>query len=629
MSRPRGPNFSRSNSTRAHTPTVPTGEDVVMGDGAFSADDVEYLHEFVHHHHETEETLVDEQELVDEEEERRKTLPWWRRPSPWWLMGMMPFSAMAMAATIAPKVEIYTMLACRVHKPDIYYESGLSTLTGSNLHVNDNNRACFSDPEVQAAVAQLAAVMTACMGVLSCLTTGWWGSFSDRHGRIRVLSISVIGLLLTDIIFITVYYHAEKLPGGYWFLIIGPLFEGSLGGMTSAVAAIHAYMADTSTAANRSRVFSQSLGIMFTGFAFGPTLGGLIIRLTHQVISVFYAALLSHVFYATMIWFVIPESLTRKKMRLAAEKYRTQTVVARVTHGAIPSLKSWLSFLSPLAVFAPSRPRAGTNPLKSKRDWSLTYVAIVYALIISINGSYSVKFQYASLMFGWDSETLSYWLSLVGASRAFFLAIILPLCIKYFKGRPKVEEPQARMSTEEEPLMSPTSSTTPPPPRSPSHSPSRLNEPNSSKFDLGLARASLISDVIAYTFMALSSSAVPFTIFAMLGSLGSGFSPAIQSVALELYHKKEGGLESGKLFGAMSVLQALSSQILGPAIYGVIYMKTVATVPRMIFFVSVLCVVISSLVLAFVRLPDTEESSSDDEDVEEQLPSPGSPLPRD
>ena len=34
-------------------------------------------------------------------------------------LGIMPFTTIAMSATLAPRVEIYTMLVCSVHKPDV------------------------------------------------------------------------------------------------------------------------------------------------------------------------------------------------------------------------------------------------------------------------------------------------------------------------------------------------------------------------------------------------------------------------------------------------------------------------------------------------------------------------------
>ena len=47
----------------------------------------------------------------------------------------------------------------------------------------------------------------------------------------------------------------------------------------------------------------------------------------------------------------------------------------------------------------------------------------------------------------------------------------------------------------------------------------------------------------------------------------------------------------------------VSSQILGPAMYGLVYMKTVATFPRTILLASVMMILISFTLLAPVRLP--------------------------
>jgi hypothetical protein len=96
---------------------------------------------------------------------------------------MMPFSAIAMAAAIAPRIEIYTMLACSVHKPQHTsnfdpwsipspFSSGkyseefgvpplLLASVGFGFSVNGDEtqipqwKACASDPVVQAAVAKL------------------------------------------------------------------------------------------------------------------------------------------------------------------------------------------------------------------------------------------------------------------------------------------------------------------------------------------------------------------------------------------------------------------------------------------------------------------------------------------
>ena len=96
----------------------------------------------------------------------------------------MPFSAMAMSACVAPRVEIYTELACRAHRPDYetgrkfseppmvfqvvepqaisnYTEDDISFIVPS-LNYGDNSapeelNPCAKDPEVNAAAAKLIA----------------------------------------------------------------------------------------------------------------------------------------------------------------------------------------------------------------------------------------------------------------------------------------------------------------------------------------------------------------------------------------------------------------------------------------------------------------------------------------
>ena len=81
-------------------------------------------------------------------------------------------------------------------------------------------------------------------------------------------------------------------------------------------------------------------------------------------------------------------------------------------------------------------------------------------------------------------------------------------------------------------------------------------EIHSPLFDLNLARASLLIDIISYTSMGLSQSSIPFALSGCFGAFGVGFTPAAQSVALALYARR-GGIEIGRLFGALSLIQAM------------------------------------------------------------------------
>ena len=101
-------------------------------------------------------------------------------------------------------------------------------------------------------------VMTTTMGILTAVTTGWWGQFGDRHGRTKVIACAVSGLMFTcvdgsvllvgmftmqtsDIMFIL----ASNPPA--WFrgkaqqlLILASVGEGLLGGWSTLQAATHA-----------------------------------------------------------------------------------------------------------------------------------------------------------------------------------------------------------------------------------------------------------------------------------------------------------------------------------------------------------------------------------------------------
>lgn len=118
-------------------------------------------------------------------------------------MIALPFAAIATSATIAPRIEVYTMLACNVYRPEyvsadsvakqlappylghysFFFTPGISTgtfseqpffLTNPGLWGNQTctsvtaaldapyetggvSQRCASDPEVQAAVAELTA----------------------------------------------------------------------------------------------------------------------------------------------------------------------------------------------------------------------------------------------------------------------------------------------------------------------------------------------------------------------------------------------------------------------------------------------------------------------------------------
>ena len=96
-------------------------------------------------------------------------------------------------------------------------------------------------------------------------------------------------------------------------------------------------------------------------------------------------------------------------------------------------------------------------------------------------------------------------------------------------------------------------------------------EIHSPLFDLNLARVSLLVDMVSYISMGLAQSPIVFALSGVFGTMGSGFSPAAQSVALALYAKR-GGVETGRLFGAIGLIQVIRcDNILCVVLRGLVY----------------------------------------------------------
>ena len=131
-------------------------------------------------------------------------------------------------------------------------------------------------------------------------------------------------------------------------------------------------------------MFSLLLGLMFTGMSLGPTIGSVLINRTHKVLSVFYIATGSHVFYACLIWFIVPESLAPMQMQQARKLYDDALRAASVTKKKA-LFKRVFSFLEPLALLLPGStgPSQGGNPLKKQRkDWSLFLLALAHGCVL-------------------------------------------------------------------------------------------------------------------------------------------------------------------------------------------------------------------------------------------------------
>jgi hypothetical protein len=113
--------------------------------------------------------------------------------------------------------------------------------------------------------------------------------------------------------------------------------------------------------------------------AVGPAFGGLLIRQSGDILTVFYYAFANHFVFASMVWFFVPESRSPTQLSRAKAAYNESK--AQVMGGVGGVLAVLGSFLAPLKLFIPATVATGDNPLKKRKDWNLTLMAAAHGLV--------------------------------------------------------------------------------------------------------------------------------------------------------------------------------------------------------------------------------------------------------
>ncbi|CAE7082933.1 unnamed protein product [Rhizoctonia solani] len=556
------------------------------------------------------------------------------KASPWWLIPIVAITALLYAGTIAPRTELLIKLACNNLHPGWDLVSN-STFLGKNettppgshsrsfperLHLVERpvlqkrsqittpgtSSMCSNDDAVQKEVAKLNTSISLTSGILSVFTTAAWAKLSDRVGRIRILTIGAFSGLMVDAIFLGVVLNSDKFPSGYWLLVISNMIDGVFGGFATAVATANAYISDCVPATERSRWFSLWTGIIFAGMALGPGFGSLLIKFTGNAMLIFYIATVFDLVYALYVAFILPESMEPERMQAAREANRRskKALVVSPVRGLVLNA---LAILAPFTIFFPRTVQRPGG--RKKYEWNASFLGLAYALHAVNSGSYSFKYQYAIKAFGWSSTQMGNWLSLLGFTRAFHLTILLPLVLKAI-----------HWLRERKPPVKPLS-----------------DYDRAQSVDLLVARASLGVDITSYGLSALATTSNAFIGTTTILCFGGGYPPAIQSLVLALTQTSraedaatvnltsdeprfEGASidttapdDTGRLLGAMSVVSTLCGQILGPSLFGALFVATVGSAPRSIFWLSA---ILNGLALGSLLLIRLKPSINTEDDAE-------------
>ena len=450
---------------------------------------------------------------------------------------------MAFGGTIVIKINIILGLICQDYMRKCALKDRMHHFLP--VLVGSENPQC-QIPEVQSLVSKFTLYGSLISGILSAIISPKFGTLSDRYGRTRMMATSTFSMLIGEAIFILVAKCPDMISVNY--ILLGYFFDG-LGGSFIAVMAIsYAYASDCTAPERRNVVFGYYQGCLFGGMAVGPLAGGLIVKATGSILSIFYIALASHFVFFFHILFIAPESLSKKRQLAARE--RNQSV--GLGEGCSRNDWSYLirqigkalkasNLLAPLSILWPVEP--GTNPAVRR---NLLFIAAVDTTMFGVAmGAMTVILIYSEFMFGWGSFETNVYLSVVSTCRVLVLFVVLPIITRILRGSHKNVVQKAS---------------------------------GCDQIDLGIIRVAILFDLLGYVGFSIVRTGALFMTCGILSAIGGMGSPTLQS-ALTKHVPPD---RTGQVLGAMGLLHA-AARVVAPVIFNLIYAETVGKFTQTVF----------------------------------------------
>ncbi|KAI0017630.1 MFS general substrate transporter [Xylariomycetidae sp. FL0641] len=538
---------------------------------------------------------------ADDDEEQRKDatpvddfhgLPWWRRPSVYWLIGPYCLFSLAFGGILVPRLDLIVDLVCHQYFADRKLVD--PDFTFKPVIMGAENPQCNS-AVIQKNVAAFTLILSALTGGLSAITAPKLGALSDRFGRKRLMVISSFGGVLNEVITILAAKYPESVD--YHWMILGAFFDGIAGSFTAGSVLGMSYTSDCTEPSKRGVKIGYLHSCLFAGLAFGPLLAGYFVKLTGSLVSVFYLVLGCHLVVIGYYWFILPESLSKKRQTLAREKHKSdrETMEAALPETLIrtfgPRLSgfftdytgTWLAVvltsnpLAPLKILVPS----GRHNAALRRNMVL--LALIDGIVMaSAMGASTVIVLYSKYMFNWGTLEASRFVSIIFLARVFILLGTLPLLTYIFRIRP-----MRRRQQEEQRVRDQQGSGS-----------VHVVETNSGadNLDVWLLRFALVSDAAGLAGYIFVRRQELFILCGIITAFGGLAGATIQSAVT----KHVPAERTGALLGAMGLLHALG-RVFGPMFFNGIYAATIESFPQAFFVVIASLFGLAILGSLFVR----------------------------
>lgn len=484
-------------------------------------------------------------------------LPWWKRPSIYWLLPPFLLFTIAFGGVVVPKINLIMDLVC-----EEYYASLEGSGDPISGPMDPGTDRCRTDA-VSSRSSLFLLYGSLCSGILAAVTSPKLGALSDRFGRKTFMLVNTFGALFGEVLTIL----AAKFPNTVHvnWILVGYALEGLSGSFIVGMALAHSYASDCVPPQKRNVAFAYFHAALFSGIAVGPVVAGYIIeaRMKYSskvdaVIFIFYLALVAHGLFIAFLLFCIPESLSKSRQEAAREKYREE--MERLSPDS-----DWINQLRHINLFRPLKILWPTGPGSSSAvRWNLILLAATDTIMFGVAmGAMGVVLVYTRLQFDWQSLESGRFVSIVNGCRVVALLGFLPLLTRLVRGKNGVMKQRSS---------------------------------GTDLFDLSIIRAAIFFDTLGYIGYALAPSGALFTLSGVITAVGGIGSPAL-GAALTKHVPND---KVGQLLGATGLLHAIA-RVVGPTIFNGIYSATVSGYRQTVFVVLASMFGLAFLCSWFVR----------------------------
>jgi MFS family permease len=228
----------------------------------------------------------------------------------------------------------------------------------------------------------LIGLLISAFALAQLTTAPLWGRFSDRYGRrpaiLSGLCASAVAFLLFGLASLEPVIAFFGTAGSLWVLLASRLAQGAGGG---TVGVVQAYVSDSSSREERSKVLGWVTAATSAGVMIGPAIGSLAFRLGPAAPGYAAAALcLTNVAFA---WRWLPESFPEHPERERVRPSVRRALAAVVRHPGLPvSRLIWVYAMGMLAFMSLN----GVLVLYLERVFGITEESIgwFYAYVASV-----------------------------------------------------------------------------------------------------------------------------------------------------------------------------------------------------------------------------------------------------